>query len=367
VSRAEPRSRSVADALGRPSAVTGGAGLSAWDDYPIHQAAAPLTAITPNLPGWAERFYFNLLRPTGEIAAILGGGVYPMRGVGEFYFCRFDGNRQLNLRAWSELPSPGAELNAGAFSLRCEAPLSDWTVAVDAGDTQFSGRFNGSIAPFLYDAIDVPASEPDGEFDLYRHFIATGRWDLEAFEGDDGATGFTGVRDRTWGVRTRRIRLHNWYVFNLGDVCLSLIHQEWADGSVFFSQAGAVHAGGYVEPLRVVDHDLHYDRHTREVIEGRVDLTGTDGSLCLEYERVGRAMRLAGAGYDESQGDRDMSGGVERDEYDLSDPAVANETGRGTMDAGARGRVSGAWSRDGIGVVETAVARNHVEYGQQIS
>ncbi|MGH2970250.1 MAG: hypothetical protein ACRDK0_14500 [Solirubrobacteraceae bacterium] len=321
----------------------------------------------PDLPGWAERFYFNLLRSSGEIAAVLGGGVYPVRGVSECYFCHLEGERQLNVRVWNELPGAGAEAVPAPFSFRCDTPLQDWTVGVDVEGARFEGRFGGLAPPFLYSVLDMPASEPGGEFDLYRHFVAVGRWDIDRFPGLVGDQDLIGVRDRTWGVRTRRIRMHNWYVFWLGDTCLTLIHQELADGSEFYSEGGAVHADGRVERLRVVGHDLRYDPHTREVIEGSVDLEGETGPLRLEYERVGRGMRLAGAGYDDRQGARETAHGVERDEYDLGDPEVARRTGRGTMDAGARGQVSGAWSAEGIGVVETAIARDHVDYGVQIA
>src|SRR5205085_32186 len=78
--------------LMRPSAAAAQSDrLSPWDDYPVHQTPAPLTAVTPDLPGFAERFYFNLLKPSGEIAAIMGGGVYPVRGISECYMCRLDG------------------------------------------------------------------------------------------------------------------------------------------------------------------------------------------------------------------------------------------------------------------------------------
>jgi hypothetical protein len=76
-------------------------------------------------------------------------------------------------------------------------------------------------------------------------------------------------------------------------------------------------------------------------------------------------MRLAGAGYNDSQGER-SEGSVQRDSYDLGDPEVARRTGRGTIDQGARGYVSGAWSGDGVGIVESAIARNHVRYGHQL-
>jgi hypothetical protein len=356
----------ITNALTRPAS-DGAERLAAWDDYPIHQHPSVLSAVTPSQPGWAERFYFNLIRPSGELAAVIGGGVYPMRGVSECYFCRFEGSRQLNLRVWNALPRPGHEAVDTPFMMRCDAPLRDWTVAIDLDGARFSGQFCGAMPPYLYPILDVPSTQPGGEFDLYRHFVALGRWKVDEFAGLDLTTEYTGVRDRTWGVRTRRIRLHNWYVFWLGDVCLTLIHQELADGSVFFSEAGAVHADGRLERLHVAGHDLRYDAETREVEWGRFTLLGDAGALRLEYERVGRGLRLAGAGYDESQGSRATVNGVERDEYDLSDPEIAKRTGRGTMDAGVRVRVEGVWEEEGVGVVETALARDHVKYGHQIA
>jgi hypothetical protein len=358
---------SMADALMRPSGALGPERLSAWDDYPIHQGPATLACVEPDLAGWAERFYFNLIRPSGEIAAIIGGGVYPNRGVSECYMCRHDGDRQLNVRVWDQLPAPGSQTAGGPFAFRCDTPLQDWSVSVDLDDARFTGRFRGLSQPFLYSTLDMPASEPGGEFDLYRHFVAVGRWEAHELVGLAAEEELIGVRDRTWGVRTRRIRLHNWYVFWFGATCLTLIHQELADGSAFFSEGGVVHGDGRVERLRVTDHDLRYDAHTREIVEGVVSLAGDGGALRLEYERVGRPMRLAGAGYDDSQGARQTDHGVERDEYDLADPEVARRTGRGTMDAGARGRVTGVWSGEGIGVVETAIARDHVKYGSQLA
>jgi hypothetical protein len=322
------------EALDRPAA--SGDQLGAWDDLPVHQTAAPLGVVAPDVAGWTERFYFNVVRASGELAAIVGGAVYPNRGVSESYCCVLDGPVQRNLRAWGPLPG------TGAFSFRCEVPLRDWTVT----SPLFSGRFRGVSEPYLYGPIDVPGED---EFDLYRHFVAAGRWE---------ATDCIGFRDRTWGIRTRRIRLHNWYVFRLGEATLNLMHQERADGSVFFSEAGVVFDAGRVERLEIAAHALVFDPGTRAVQEGRIDFAG---GLRLEFTSVGEAIRLAGAGYDPSQGARASAAGEESDAYDLSDPDVARR--RGTMDAGAVARVCGPWSAEGIGVVETAVARDHVTYG----
>jgi hypothetical protein len=355
----------LAEALTRPYAA-GQDILGPWDDYPVHQSAAVIASVSPALPNWSERFYFNVLAPTGEVLAILGGGVYPLRGVNECYFCRLDGDRQVNVRSFGRLPRAGEPVEAGPFSLRCVDPLKDWAVSVDLDEARFAGRFMGVNPPYLYEPVDVPASEPGGDFDLYRHFVAVGEWTIGEAAGIDASGRLLGVRDRTWGVRTRRIRWHNWCVFQLAGRTLTLIHQELADGTVMHTEAGVVHDDGEVERLRIADHDVTYDRDNRQVRRARWTLRGERGELTLEYERVGTGMRLAGAGYDDSQGDR-VPGAVQRDSYDLADPEVARRTGRGTMDQGARALVSGAWEAEGIGVVESAIARNHVRYGHQVS
>lgn len=353
----------AADALRRPAVL--GDELGAWDDLPVHQSAALLGSVLPAQERWAERFYFNVLAPTGEILAILGGGVYPRRGVSECYFCRLDGDRQVNVRAFTELPAPGRDVSAGPFSLRCTAPLRDWSVAVDVEGDRFAGRFVGQGAPYLYAPIDVPASEPGGEFDRFRHFVAAGRWELEDAAGLEARGPLLGVRDRTWGVRTRRVRWHTWCVFWVGGATATLLHQELADGTPMHSEAGVVHADGRVERLRVGGHAVVFDPTDRQVVRGRWELVGDGGALTLEYERAGTALRLAGAGYDDRQGARG-AGRVQRDEYDLADPEVARRTGRGTMDAGARVHAGGLLQGDGIGVVESAIARNHAGYGHQL-
>ena len=351
------------EALTRPAA---GAVLGAWDDYPIHQSVALIGSVTPERANWSERFYFNVIAANGEVLAIMGGGIYPVRGVGECYFCRLDGDRQVNVRSFAELPGPGREVVTGPFSLRCERPLRDWSVTVELEDLWFEGRFNGINAPYLYEPVDVPATEPGGEFDLYRHFVAVGDWKLDHAAGIEAPGRLLGVRDRTWGVRTRRIRWHNWCVFQLGERTLTLIHQELADGTVMHSEAGVVHPGGETERLQIIGHSVTYDPYDRQVMRARWSLAGEHGELELECQPVGLGMRLAGAGYDDSQGERE-AGSVQRDSYDLSNPDIAIRTGRGTIDHGAQAAVTGAWDADGVGVVESAIARNHVRYGHQLA
>lgn len=353
-----------ADVLARPSSEGAAAGtLGIWDDFPIHQTAAPLSTVGPDHPGWTERFYFNVIRPTGEIAAVVGGGVYPNRGLGEFYFCRLDGQEQVNVRGWHPLPIAGAPPEPGPFALRCETPLRDWTLSVDLPDASFAGSYSGTMAPYLYPTIDVPPSGPGEPFDLHCHFVALGTWSPGTLGSEEP---LLGVRDRTWGVRSRRPRLHLWSVLALGERTVAFHHQELADGTVLLSRAVVVHGDGRVATQAIAVHDLHLHPQERMIDHGALELIGEDGTVRLEFDRVGQGIRLAGAGYDDRQGERGGRSGLQRDSYDLADAAVARATGRGTTDCGVRVRASGAWSGEGIGVVETAVARDHVAYGGQL-
>ena len=323
--------------------------LRAWDDYPVHLSSDVLVQGAPPHPRWSERFYFNAQRPDGELVAIVGGGIYPAAGVAECYLCRLDGDRQSNLRAAQPLAGSG-----GPFSFRLEEPMRRWVVRVVG---EFAATFEGTRDPFLFPAHDIPADEEGGDHDAFRHFVASGRMTV------DGVT-LLSARDRTWGVRSRRPRLHNWYVLHLDGCYLTLIHQERADGSVLYSAAALCHDDGRQEALDVLSHALRFDPEDRQISAGELQLSAGERTISLEFERVGAAIRLAGAGYDARQGARDAEPAVQRDDYDLADPDVAARTGRGTMDAGVRARLTdGERVAEGVGVVETAVARDHATYG----
>jgi hypothetical protein len=352
------------DVLQRSAAASGHPRLSPWDDLPLHNSATVLASSAPPQGNWAERYYFNLLRPTGEIAAVLGAGIYPGSGIAECYFCRIEGHKQHNVRVCQPLPLPGEQRCAAPFSLRCIAPMDTWeaTVAVDGG--RFEGRYNAITKPYHYSKVAVPASTPGGPVDDYQHVVAAGCWDLETLQGSADTADFLCIRDRTWGTRTRRQRLHNWLVFEVDGACLNVYHQERADGTVIYSESGVAWPDGRTERLQVQAYDFNFDPHTREARSGFFELAGGGGKLRLEYVTIGRGIRLNGAGYDDSQGER--APGTQTDLYDLSDPDEARRSGRGTIDIGARATITGAWRGVGMGVVESAVARDHVRFGSRI-
>ena len=353
------------DVLQRPAAGSEIARLSRWDDLPLHNNAEIFAAIEPPTEHWAERYYFNMLAPSGEIAGILGAGIFSRRGIAECYFCRLEGGVQHNVRACQPLPTDKITAGRPPFSLRCIAPMHTWDAVVDVAGNNFAGRYRAVTEPYHYSPVVIPASEPGGTFDDWQHVVAAGIWGIETFAGYDTVDEFLCIRDRTWGVRTRRMRLHNWLVFEMDGVCINILHQERADGSILYSEAGVARPGGINERLTVKAYDFNFDPSTREARSGYFDLSGDTGDLRLEYETVGMGIRLNGAGYDNTQGER--SAGVQTDTYDLNNPDEACRSGRGTIDIGAHAQVTGAWCGEGAGVIESAVARDHVRFGERVS
>jgi hypothetical protein len=160
------------------------------------------------------------------------------------------------------------------------------------------------------------------------------------------------------------MRLHNWMVFEINGTCINVLHQERADGSILFSEGGIAWPDGRNERMQVVRFDFTFDPRTREARAGFFELAGTDGMLRLDYTTCGLGIRLSGAGYDDAQGARDS--GLQRDAYDLGNLDEARRTGRGTTDIGAHATMSGLLRGRAHGVVESAVARDHVRFGAQI-
>jgi len=350
------------DVLRRPGA-DGSRHLDPFDDLPLHHDAAVLAAAT--VPeNWAERYYFNVLRPSGEIVAVIGAGIYPGRGIAECYFCRIEGDIQHNVRATQPLGA-AADSGSAPFALRCIEPLNAWHATLTAGDARFDGRYTAGTRPYHYSNITIGPDAAGAAADDYQHVVAAGSWQLEALTGGDPALSYRCIRDRTWGRRTRRMRLHNWMVFELDGACITVMHQERADASVLFGEGGISWPDGSMERLQVEHYDFEFDPHTRVARSGYYALAGPETKLRLNYTTVGHGIRLSGAGYDDAQGARRT--GLQTDSYDLGNDEEARRTGRGTIDVGALAEISGDLTGTAFGIVESAVARDHVRFGKHIA
>lgn len=345
------------------------------DDYPLHQTAETLVRVASDNPRWTERWYFNLQRPDGSLVGVCGGGFYPNTGVLEVYACVLHNDRQLNLRQ-RVIEFDRTRVDAApAVTFDIDSPMRSWKFGAHGPAFKFDLQFEATAAPYLFPpfvtAADLPHQATALQIDTVQHFVQPG--DVQGalrVHGESIELSARSFRDRTWGTRTSRPRLHQWYVLHLADGSqLNLIHQERADGTVMVSHIARVDADGRIETGVIDSHALSFDPKTRQLLRGRYQAHTGDGVFVeVSVDNIGHGVRLLGAGYTDSQGAASQFDAVQSDEWDLGDAEVAAAVGKGTIDSPVVGHVVwGNRSDNGIGITETAIARNHWRYGSQLS
>ena len=349
--------------------------LLPFDDYPLHQTAETFLRVSGHHPKWTERWYFNLQDSDGTLRGILGGGFYPQPGVLEVYGCLLLGDTQVNVRQRVRHHNRQQLDGAPAVTFEVTEAMELWQARVQTPEVSLEMSYEASSSPYLFPpffvAPDLPHEAPALEVDTIQHFVQPGRVaGALRTEGRDERFDCISFRDRTWGVRSSRPRLHQWYVLHLEDGSyLTLIHQERADGSLLVSHVALVTEDQQVRRGVLDGHDLRFDPTSRLLLDGRFhghDAAGT--AIEVHVTNVGEGVRLLGAGYTSDQGDEAGLGEVGSERWDLTDRALLSRIGRGTIDSPVRASISwGDRTSSGIGVSETAIARNHWRYGAQLS
>lgn len=349
--------------------------LVAADDLPIHQTAETLRRPDTLHPRWTERWYFNLQHADGRLMGIVGGGFYPNTQLLEVYACLLEGANQHNLRQRVRT-SDRSRLDLGdRVAFEVIEPMRSWTVSADGPAFALRLQYEATSPPHLFPpfvvAADLPHRSGPGDYDAIQHFVqpgvVTGHVTADR-ERDVGR--LHSFRDRTWGVRSSRPRLHNWFVFHTPDGrYVTLIHQERADGSQMVSHMAVVAADGSRAQLVLDDHDLTFDGASRLLRVARYRGHDAQGRrFHLAVTNIGEGVRLIGAGYGHAQGDDGGGNAVECETFDLTDADVTRRTGRGTIDSPASMDLE--WDHGehmtGIGITESAIARDHWRYGSQL-
>lgn len=349
--------------------------LLAFDDYPVHQATEPLRRVGSLHPRWAERWYFNLQRSSGELLGIVGGGFYPAASVLETYLCLLIDGTQYNLRA-QHRTTDRMDLGVGTpIGFVIEEPLEHWRIEVRSDWVIGDLSFRASCAPFLFETFGTVADRVgEGsalDFDRVQHFIQPGEMvgHLQV-DGHELVEVVRSFRDRTWGIRSRRPKLHNWYVLHLDDATyVTLIHQERADGTRMISEIARVHADGFYERAVLDDHQLRFDPSSRMLLHAEILAHTPSGEqVHIELNNLGEGIRLLGAGYDADQGEARLDVEASFEIWDLRDEQLRRRVGKGTIDSPVTAVV--AWGREvpvrGFGVSESAIARSHYRYGASL-
>lgn len=218
--------------------------LSRWDDYPIHQAALPVTQTASSDPGRYDRHW--LAMHDTELTTQVGFGlsVHPNRGIVDAAFSVSREGRQASVFGSTPL-TRDRDMVAGPLRLEVVEPMRTLRVVVDEHD--------GIAADLTFTAVtqhveDGRMRRESGGVLLSERIrtVQFGDWhgsltvDGERVECSPGR--WPGFRDRSWGSRTTgtvaeaSLPAHAsgiyfaWTLLRFPDECLLVAVNELPDG-----------------------------------------------------------------------------------------------------------------------------------------
>ncbi|HEY1830249.1 MAG TPA: hypothetical protein VGG38_08400 [Acidimicrobiales bacterium] len=256
--------------------------LSAWDDYPVHQAAEFIAHPATSDRNFYDRYYFNMHPSSDEWFAIFGLGQYPNLGVVDAFIDVRLGQHQHVVRASKPL-ADRSDLSVGPIRVEVLEPLRRLRVVIEptehsiAMDVTWEGAIEALVEPRQY-----LRSKGRVVFDTQR-LAQTGTWSGTLSVGGTDLTVSPdhcwGTRDRSWGVRpvgepeTDGIRqgelvlggMWNYFPMQFGDHTIMYICHERDDGERPLVQSERVWTDGRIEDLGRSEHHHHLIPGTRVI------------------------------------------------------------------------------------------------------
>ena len=268
--------------------------LTPFDDYPIHQTAAPITQPASGDPNHYDRYFFNGHDRDGEF--YLGGamGHYPNRDIIDAAFSVVHDGVEHSVFASGRMPRDRAT-EIGPIRIEVVEPLRVLRFVVEPNE-------HGLSADLVYRARTVAIEEPRATIERDAKLVMDvtrltqwGTWEGEVRVGDTTLTvdpaRTPGTRDRSWGVRGVGEQLKTnappgpppqifwlWAPLHFDDLCTHLALFERADGERWLESSLIVPMltspdaptwgpDDGVEHLARTDYSLQWQKGRREMNE----------------------------------------------------------------------------------------------------
>ena len=339
------------------------------DEYPVHQVPLSMRHVATGDRNAYDRCIFHVFDHEGRALLITGLGVYPNTGVIDAYATLRTGDRLHAVRASDALGDDRMQLRVGPIRIEVVQPLSTFRLICEAApddpdglsfDLTWQGEF-----PAVWEPHHV-ARTGDRLTLEGRRFVQAGgpSGAIRAAGVEHTVTpeGWTGTRDRSWGVRPipgeqpgraaeeeRPEGFHwIWCPIRFRDRFVMVVVQEDPDGFRTLGEALLVHpdgAGGADgrpdEQLGWPYVDISYAPGTRDPRSAVLHLTDSARKPVEIHASMLTGSPLAvGAGYPPAQdwqhGTWQGRGWSDRRTYDLTDPADLGLAGYGVIDHAAR-------------------------------
>ncbi|MGH6651532.1 MAG: hypothetical protein ACREB7_10415 [Sphingopyxis sp.] len=177
--------------------------LTKGDDFPLHQTCEPV-AFAGTDRNFYDRYFFNGYSPDGSVFFAGAMGFYPQLGIVDAAFCVLVDGVQHNLRASRRSTGERLDLGVGPIAISIDAPLERVTLSIAPNDGPLAAEITFAGRHFPIEEPRFTRRNGTRLFMDYTRMTQNGRWagwlSVDGQRIDVGA-GWTGTRDRSWGIR----------------------------------------------------------------------------------------------------------------------------------------------------------------------
>ena len=344
------------------------------DEYPVHQVPLSMKHMATGDRNAYDRCIFHVLDHEGRALLILGLGVYPNVGVIDAYATLRTGDTLHAVRASDALGDDRMRLAVGPLRMEVEEPLRRLRLTCDDDLLSYDLTWTAGF-PALWEPHHLQRRGDRLTLEGRRFVQAGGAEGVVRAGGEEfrvTPAGWTGTRDRSWGVRPipgedggRLAEEHPtegfhwiWCPVRFEDRFLMVVVQEDADGHRSLNDATLVRPGHRDRQLGWPQAEITYRAGTRHPERALIHLGDLRKPQELEVEILTSSPLAVGAGYppadDWQHGTWRGRGWTDRRTYDLSAPHAL--AAYGVTDHAARFRLDG---RVGHGIFEQGSFGRH--------
>ena len=255
--------------------------LSGFDDYPIHQAAAPVSETSTSDINFYDRYYFNGYERNGSGYFALAMGLYPNRHVADAAFSVVRDGEQISVFTSQRAPSDRRDVtHLGPIRVDVVEPMHVIRVSVDDHD-------HGVRADLTFTARSAAVEEPHYWWRVgvrtifdYTRFTQFGSWDgwieVDGLRQVMVPEATWGCRDRSWGIRPTGEAASTgapvvepqffwlWAPVNFPSLSTHFDTNEYGDGRRWHEVGAIVRSDGMApESMRRVDYRVEWRPGTR--------------------------------------------------------------------------------------------------------
>ena len=283
--------------------------LTRGDDFPLHQTSEPI-AFAGTDRNFYDRYFFNGYSPDGSVFFAAAMGFYPQLGIVDASFSVIVDGVQYNLRASRRSGGERLDLSVGPISLDIDIPLEVLTLHISPNDGPLEAELRFMNRHFPIEEPRFIRRNGTRLFMDYTRMTQNGHWSgwlSVAGERIQVGEGWSGTRDRSWGVRpvgasepqpppqgnlTQFFWL--WTPCNFGDRSLFFHSNDDGAGTPWNRRAVIVGDNGAERHFGGSEFTVDWQPGSRRIARMTADL-GSGRSLALTP--TGTVFAMSGLGY----------------------------------------------------------------------